>query len=59
MRTDGGAVTPGEKRIVAMAWREAGSKKCSSCGGKLKPVFTWHPMRPYYLTCEADCQQNA
>ena len=51
-------ISDSERRLVRQAKAEAAGKRCSRCGGPLRPVFTWNAVRPYYLMCAADCAED-
>lgn len=51
------AYTTTGKQIEQRAFKEAEENDCPSCGGSLRPIFTWNTLRPYYLTCDR-CDRN-
>lgn len=52
-------IMPNERPIYDQAIKEAAQTTCprhSKHQNAVKPVFTWHPCKPYYLQC-ALCEE--
>jgi hypothetical protein len=51
-------VMPSERPLYDQGMREAAERSCPRCHGPMKAVFTWHPMKPYYITCNGRCAKS-
>lgn len=50
-----GVMTDGEKALYREALSKELNECCPRCGKQaMKAIFTWHPLRPYYLTCKSE-----